>query len=71
MWYISADMADKLLPVAARGDIEGACLALLLNCLVVMLFVSSINKLVNIFKKSKHYNLLRHMRYHRWHDENI
>jgi len=56
MWYISADMADKLLPIAARGDIEGACLALLLNCLVVMLFVSSINKLVNIFKRKYYFN---------------
>lgn len=71
MWYISADMADKLLPIAARGDIEGICLAMILNFLILILIVSGIKKLVNIFKKSKHYNLLRHMRYHRWHDENI
>lgn len=57
MWYISADLADQLLPVAARGDIEGACLALVLNFLILILIVSGIKKLVSTLKHKHYLNL--------------
>lgn len=50
--YITATLVDKLLPVASRGDIEGAILALLFNLICLGLISFSIFELGKfIYKK--------------------
>lgn len=58
MWYISPDIADKLLPVAARGEIEGVFLAILINLTILGLLSIGIAKSGKIISKyvKKHQN---------------
>lgn len=58
MWYISPDIADKLLPVTARGDIEGIFLAILINLTILGLLSIGIAKSGKIISKyvKKHQN---------------
>lgn len=51
MWYISPDIADKLLPVAARGDIEGIFLAIMINLTIMGLIAVGIAKSVTVIRK--------------------
>lgn len=52
MYYITATLADKLLPIASRGDIEGAVLAILLNILAVGLISFSTVKFIKFLPKA-------------------
>lgn len=58
MLYISATLADKLLPVAARGDIEGAILALIFNVVIFSTLGYAIVKSYKLVKTTytKHKN---------------
>lgn len=64
MWYISPDIADKLLPVAARGDIEGVFLAMLINLTILGLLSIGIVSSVKIVSKyvKKYQNKLSYSR---------
>jgi len=50
-YIITPGVADKLLPVAARGDIEGALLAILLNVIIIALLAVMVSGFI---KKSVH-----------------
>ncbi|AUR52072.1 hypothetical protein [Aquella oligotrophica] len=50
-YIITPGIADKLLPVAARGDIEGALLAILLNIIIIAILAVMISRFI---KKSVH-----------------
>lgn len=52
MYYITATLADKLLPVASRGDIEGAFLALALNSVCLLVLSISVVKIGKLFIKA-------------------
>lgn len=57
MFYISATLVDKLLPVAARGDIEGALLALIINLVIYFIFGYGLGRLIRYSIKTfqKHF----------------
>lgn len=50
-YIITPGVADKLLPVAARGDIEGALLAIFINVIIIALLAVMISGFI---KKSVH-----------------
>lgn len=51
MLYITANLADKLLPIASRGDIEGALLAICLNSICLLIIGFGIFKTGKILRK--------------------
>ncbi len=50
-YIITPRIADNLLPVAARGDIEGALLAIFLNIIIIAIIAVMISGFI---KKSVH-----------------
>lgn len=51
MLYITATIADKLLPIASRGDIEGAGLAICLNCICLLIIGCGIFRISKVLRK--------------------
>lgn len=62
-YIITPGVADNLLPVAARGDIEGALLAIILNIIIIAIiavmmsgFIKKSVHLLCVYKKQNQHN---------------
>lgn len=51
MFYVTANLANKILPVASQGDIEGVFLALCLNCICLLIIGCGIYKISILLRK--------------------